>query len=147
MIRRLAFAMLCALSPLQSQTLQPEIRLDVLGPSPYSLEPGVGVVTPLGYYVRVSAGAGYALPLESSLAGDRWRGELLGRFTFDPFRQRRWALSIGGGVSYRRSATYLAAVVDLEGPAVRGVLPAVQAGISGGARVGIVLRRAVAGRR
>ena len=137
----------CVVSRLGAQTLQPEIRVDVFGPRPHSLEPGIGVVMPLGNYVRLSVGSGYALPLESSLAGERWRGEVLGRFTFDPFRQRRWALSLGGGVTYRRSTTVLAAIADVEGPAIRGVVPAIQAGVSGGGRVGIVLRRAVAGRR
>ena len=137
----------CVVSRLESQTLQPEIRVDVFGPRPYSLEPGVGVVMAIGNYVRASAGGGYAVPLESALGGERWRGEILGRFTFDPFRQRRWALSLGGGLTYRRSAVVLTAIADLEGPAIRAVVPAVQAGVSGGGRIGFVLRRAVAGRR
>jgi hypothetical protein len=132
---------------LHGQAFQPEVRLDGFGSRPYSLEPGIGIGIPLGNYVRASVGGGYALPLESSLDGERWRAEALGRFTFDPFRQRRWGLSIGGGVTYRRSRTYLAAIADLEGPAIRGFLPAIQGGVSGGARVGLVLRKAVAGRR
>jgi hypothetical protein len=145
--RLLGAAALCVATSMQAQTLQPEARLDVLGPRPYSVEPGIGVILPLGYYVRVSAGVGYALPIETSLGGNRWRTDLLARATFDPFRQQRWALSIGGGLSYRRSTTYLAAIVDMEGPEMRGLLPAFQVGVSGGVRAGVVLRRGRPGRR
>lgn len=147
MIRLLIAAAMCLAPSLQAQKVQPEVRLDVLGPRPYSVEPGIGVVLPMGNYVRVSAGAGYALPLETSLAGDRWRADLLARGTFDPFRQERWALSIGGGLSFRRSTTYLAAIAELEGPELSGLMPAFQVGVSGGVRVGFILRRAVPGRR
>ena len=147
MTRALSAALLCAAGSLHAQTLQPEVRLDVLGPRPYSAEPGLGATIPIGYYVRVSVGAGYALPLERTLAGNRWRADLLARATFDPFRQQRWALSLGGGLSYRRSTIYLAAIADVEGPALGPVVPAFQVGVSGGMRAGVVLRRAVPGRR
>jgi hypothetical protein len=132
---------------LHAQKLQPEVRLDVLGPRPYSVEPGVGVVLPLGYYVRVGGAVGYALPLEPTLSGRRWRADVIARGTLDPFRQQRWALSLGGGLSHRRSTTYIAAIMDLEGPEMRGLVPAVQVGVSGGVRAGVILRRAVPGRR
>jgi hypothetical protein len=124
----------------------PELRADVIGPRPYSVQPGAGATIALGTYARLSAVAGYAIRADSTYIADRWRADLLGRFLFDPFRQRRWALSVGGGVSVRRRA-YLAAIVELEGPVVSGWSPAVQAGVSGGLRGGFVLRRAVQGRR
>lgn len=142
-----AASLLVTASSLSGQTLQPEVRFDGLGPRPYSAEPGVGATYAAGYYARVSLGAGYALPLESSLNGNRWRADLLVRGTFDPFRQQRWGLSLGAGLSYRRSRTYLAVIMDLEGREVRGLLPALQVGVSGGPRVGLVLRRAIRGRR
>jgi hypothetical protein len=104
------------------------------------------VIIPLGYYVRVSADVGYGVRADSNLIAGRWRADLLTRVTLDPFRQQRWAFSIGGGLSFRRR-TYLAAIADLEGPALRGLLPALQVGVSGGYRVAVVLRRAVKGRR
>lgn len=134
-------------SALGAQTLQPEVRLDVLGPRPYAVGPGIGAILPLGYYVKLSAGLGYELPLEKGPTGDRWRTELLARATFDPFRQQRWAFSLGGGLTQRRSATYLAAIAEVEGPEMRGLIPALQVGVSGGLRAGLVLRRAVPGRR
>lgn len=140
-----AVALQCA-SALPAQRIQPELRLDVLGPRPYSVQPGVGAIVPLGSYARVSANAGYALEPHANSIGDRWRADLLARVTLDPFRQQRWGLSVGGGLSIRRH-TYVAAIVDLEGPAMHGMLPALQLGVSGGVRAGVMLRRAVAGRR
>lgn len=147
MNRILTAAALCLATSLHAQGLQPEMRLDVLGPRPYSVEPGIGVILPLGYYVRVGGGVGYALPLEPTLNGRRWRADVIARGTFDPFRQQRWALSLGGGLSHRRSNTYIAAIAELEGPEMRGLLPAFQVGVSGGVRAGVILRRAVPGRR
>jgi len=125
---------------------QPELRFDVLGPAPYAAQPGIGAVVPLGYYVRAGANVGYAPRANASLISEHWRADLITRVTLDPFREHRWALSIGGGLSVRRHL-YLAAVADLEGPEMRGVLPALQVGLSGGPRAGIVFRRAVKGRR
>jgi hypothetical protein len=125
---------------------QPEIRLDALGPRPYSVQPGAGMTIAFGNYARASAIVGYAVDADTNQIADRWRADLLGRFLFDPFRQQRWALSLGGGVSVRRRA-YLAAVAELEGPDVAGWRPAVHVGVSGGLRGGFVLRRGVAGRR
>jgi hypothetical protein len=131
----------------RAQFLQPELRLDVLGPAPVSIEPGVGATAVLGNYVRIGVAAGYDVRGDASRAGRRWRGDVLARVTLDPFRQQRWALSIGGGLSYRGSSTYLAALLDLEGPEGRGLLPAIQIGVSGGVRAGVILRRATRGRR
>ncbi len=130
----------------RGQRLQPEARVDVIGPGPYALHAGAGVVVPLGTYVRVSAGGAYGVRPVSGAGRSEWRGDLLGRATLDPFRQQRWALSVGGGITVR-SRAYLVAMVDLEGPAMRGVLPAFQVGVGGGLRAGVVLRQAMAGRR
>jgi hypothetical protein len=131
---------------LHAQTVQPEARFDVLGPRPYSLQPGVGAAIAMGNYVRAGIDVGYALEPRADLVAEHWRGDLLARVTMDPFREQRWGLSLGGGLSVRRH-TYLAAVLDLEGPAMRGVIPAMQVGLSGGVRAGVILRRAMKGRR
>lgn len=125
---------------------QPELRIDVVGPSPFSVQPGIGANVALGHYARISANIGYALTRDTNQIADRWRADLLGRFVLDPFRQQRWGLAVGGGLSIRRR-TYIAALLELEGPEVAGWLPALQAGVSGGFRAGLVMRRAIKGRR
>jgi hypothetical protein len=147
--RRVLFlgAMLALLAiPASAPAQQPEIRVDVLGPAPYSVQPGLGAIVPLGYYVRVSADVGYAPRSSASLIEEHWRADLFTRVTLDPFRQQRWALSIGGGLSVRRH-TYLAAIADVEGPEMHGVLPAFQLGLCGGVRAAVIFRGAVMDRR
>ena len=129
-----------------AQHLQPELRVDAFWPAPVSVQPGVGLTLPLGYYVRVSASAGYAPHGDARLIDDHWRGDLVARFLLDPFRQQRWGLSLGGGLSVREK-TYLAALLDLEGPEWHHVMPALEIGVSGGVRAGVVFRRAVRDRR
>lgn len=146
---RLAAALLLAVSSramAQSGPLQPEARVDVTGPSPYRWQPGLGLTVAAGAYARVSAVVSYLPQSDTRFIADHWRGDVIARVLLDPFRQARWGLSLGGGLSMRRRA-YIAAIVDIEGPALGGWVPAAQAGVSGGIRGGFVLRRAVSGRR
>lgn len=140
----LALVAACAAAPAAAQ--RPELRADVIGPPPYAVTAGAGLVLPFGYYVRASADVAYGTRRVSGRTDDEWRGDLLARFLFDPFAQERWGLSIGGGLSFRR-IPYLALVADVEGPSVHGIRAAVQAGVSGGWRFGLVLRRAIPDRR
>ena len=145
---RLAFSLLLA-APLVAQVAgaqQLELRGDVLGPHPASVQPGIGLTLFAGYYGRVTADVGYAPVSRADLVADHWRGDVIARFLFDPFREQRWALSLGGGLSFR-SRTYIAVIMDLEGPEMRGFLPAFQMGVSGGLRGALVLRRAKPQRR
>lgn len=125
---------------------QPELRLDVLGPSPYSLQPGAGANLALGTYTRAGVNAGLSTRPDSAALADRWRVDLIARFLLDPFRQQRWGVAVGGGLSIRRRA-FLVVILELEGPEYEGWLPALQIGASGGVRAGIVARRAVRQRR
>lgn len=129
----------------RARAQQPEIRGDVLGPRP-TYSAGAGLVVPFGYYVRGSADVSVGAQPTAGTTRAEWRGDILGRFLFDPFREQRWGVSVGGGLSLRRRL-YLALVADVEGPAVAGWAPALQAGVSGGWRAGVVLRRAIADRR
>lgn len=123
----------------------PELRTDaILGTVP-AAQGGVGVVFPMGYYVRLTTtvAGGVSRVDGESVAGGR--GDVLLRFLLDPFRESRWGLSAGGGASVRWEdrrgwRPFLAVVVDLEGPRSGGVSPAVQVGLGGGARVGLALR-------
>lgn len=125
-----------------------EVRVDYLGPNPDVVHAGVGVNVPTGTYLRVSlVGAGGASWDEGRTGGSA-RADVIGRFLFDPFRERRWGLSAGGGVSVRydqrnavhRWRPFLALVVDLEVPQTGSVAPALQLGLGGGARVGLIIR-------
>ena len=124
----------------------PEVRLDVLGGRPSSVQGAIGVEIPSGYYVRVGvlAGAGATLERDGSRAAGRV--DVLARFLLDPFRQSRWGFSAGAGVSLRadpgdRVRPRLLAALDLEGRrSRRGITPALQLGLGGGVRGGVGLR-------
>jgi hypothetical protein len=132
-----------------------EARLDYLGPNPNVVHGGLGVNVPAGTYLRVSlVGAGGA-SWDEGRTGGSVRADVIGRFLFDPFRERRWGLSAGGGLSVRYDEVetgrgwrpLLALIVDLEGPRTGSVAPALQVGLGGGGRVGLVVRGADSNRR
>lgn len=131
----------------QAQRALPEVRLDVIGPEPYSPQIGLGLNTAVGTYTRLTAAVGYG-PREATdgTRNGELRGDLLARVTLDPFRQQRWALALGGGLSVRRQP-YLALLVDVEAPGRNGWIPVLQLGVGGGARAGLILRRALLNRR
>jgi hypothetical protein len=150
----LASISLGAASPLGAQsaaastrvTVAPELRVDVLGGRQTSVQLGAGAQIPVGPYVRVGAIAGVGAPVTSGSSGAVGRLDVLARFLIDPFRQARWGLSAGGGVSLRAEARdrvrpNLLLVLDLEGPrSSRGFSPALQLGVGGGVRAGIGFR-------
>lgn len=123
----------------------PELRLDALLGQPGALQLGVGVAIPMGTYARLAViGAGGVASQDGETAGSA-RADVIMRFLLDPFRQERWGLSAGGGVSVRYDEgagwrPFLALVLDLEGPRTGALSPAVQLGLGGGARIGVVLR-------
>ena len=127
--------------------MSPEIRADVITRSSWtSLQLGAGVQVPMGYYVRLGldGGAGVDVGRSSSLRSAR--ADFLARFLFDPFRQQRWGVSAGAGVSLLarqgdRVRPLLLAALDVEGPrSANGMEPAFQLGLGGGIRLGVILR-------
>jgi hypothetical protein len=135
---------------LPTPSTHPEARLDVVAGHQPAVQAGVGLQIPMGYYVRVgfdvAAGvATYSLP--PSVSRVDARADLLVRFLLDPFRQSAYGLSLGGGVSARAEADdhvrpRLLVAVDLEGRrSAHGLVPALQLGLGGGLRVGVILRR------
>ena len=80
------------------------------------------------------------------------RVDALARFLLDPFAESAWGLSIGGGMSAlfasrARTHSYLVVVTDLEAPRIGVLIPALQLGLGGGVRVGVVIRGYQPGRR
>lgn len=135
---------------LPSPTVQPEARLDVIAGHQPAVQAGVGLQIPMGYYVRLgivgAAGGPTGRDAPSPRRADG-RADLLVRFLLDPFRQSAYGLSLGGGLSARaepgdRVRPRLLVAVDLEGRrSSHGLVPAVQVGLGGGVRIGVVLRR------
>ena len=147
-------ALTCMAVPARAQlphpTVQPELRLDVIAGHQSAVQLGAGAQIPMGYYVRVGIDGATGLPTGSEVPSPRRldaRADLLVRFLLDPFRQSAYGLSLGGGLSARaepgdRVRPRLLLAVDVEGRrSASGFVPAVQVGLGGGVRVGVLLRR------
>ena len=131
---------------------QPEARADAfLGPGG-GAELGIGVNLPVGYYTRASVTlAGGAVWVDHRAVGSG-RIDVVSRYLLDPFRELRWGLYAGAGISTRWDdsahwRSYLLVLAGIEGPVQRGWHTAFEAGLGGGARLAVVLRRARANGR
>jgi hypothetical protein len=136
------------------QPLQTEARLDGIFARTSGVEAGFGVSVPAGIYVRSGVVAGFG----AGRHGAEGRTDFITRFSLDPFRQSRWAPYAGGGISgrYRTkldggSRAYLLILLGVEGPLAvgrtSGWVPAVELGLGGGVRLGLVVRRGINARR
>ena len=117
-----------------------------------TLQAGVGVNLPLGSYARLELDGAGGVTRRADEDHHSGRGDAIVRFLLDPFAESPWGLSIGGGMSAlfaegARTHAYLVVVADVEGPRVGGIVPAVQVGLGGGLRVGLVARAYRPGRR
>ena len=141
-------------SQLPQQKFQSEIRLDAIFARSGGVEAAYGFTVPAGIYVRSGVVAG----IGAGLHGAEGRSDLVSRFSFDPFRQSRWAPYAGAGLSgrYRSqldggSRAYILIFLGVEGPLPLGEragwVPALEVGLGGGTRVGLILRRGVNARR
>jgi len=124
-----------------------EYRADaILGPGT-AAQGGAGVSVPLGVYVRLAVDASAGATWRDGNARGSGRVDAISRFLLDPFREVPVALSLGGGVSVPyvtgqgQLRPYLVVVVDVEGRARGPWTPALQLGLGGGTRIGLVLRR------
>jgi hypothetical protein len=136
------------------QKFQSEARLDAIFARSGAVEAAYGFTVPAGIYVRSGLVAG----IGAGRHGVEGRSDWVSRFSFDPFRQSRWAPYAGAGLSghYRSkldggSRGYLLVFLGVEGPLPLGErsgwVPAVEVGLGGGGRVGLILRRGVSARR
>jgi hypothetical protein len=136
------------------QKFQSEGRLDAIFARTAGVEAAYGLTVPVGIYVRSGIVAG----IGAGRHGVEGRTDFVSRFSFDPFRQTRWAPYAGAGLSGRYRSNldggdraYLLVFLGVEGPLPLGELsgwvPALEVGLGGGARVGLILRRGVNARR
>ena len=132
-----------------------ELRADAIDPRSTTngtLQAGAGVNMPLGIYVRLEVDGAGGVTRRDAVDHHSGRGDVLARFLLDPFRESPWGLSIGGGMSVlfadgARTHGYLVVIADLEAPRVGDIVPALQVGLGGGLRVGLVARAYRPGRR
>ncbi|HEY1952346.1 MAG TPA: hypothetical protein VGG76_06025 [Gemmatimonadaceae bacterium] len=153
-----ALGLLCLARPagaqVREQESQTEYRLDAIVAHTTGVEAGLGISIPAAIYMRSGLVAG----LGAGAHGVEGRTDFVSRFSLDPFRQSRWAPYAGGGLSgrYRSrldggSRAYLLLFLGVEGPLplgrTAGVVPAVELGLGGGARISLILRRGINARR
>ena len=131
---------------------QPEARADFIDARSAAAHLGLGFSVPASTYVRLGMVAAVGPAWSDDTAHVAGRVDGLVRFVVDPLREFRWAPYASGGIGalYDRNERWravLVGVLGIEGPPAGSVVPAVEIGFGGGARVGIALRRAMPGRR
>jgi hypothetical protein len=124
-----------------------EARVDALAGPPSAAQLGVGANVAAGYYIRVGLDAAAGPAWHDGATVLSGRVDLASRFLLDPFHESAWAPYAGGGFTAqwdrdgnRRGDLLL--LIGVEGPAHAGWRTAVELGLGGGARLGVVLRRA-----
>ncbi len=127
--------------------VQFEARLDALGGPPAGAEAGLGANIPAGYYARIGADVAAGAVSRGGEAVASARADVAARFLLDPFREFRWGPYVGAGFTtqWDQRANWrgdLLLLLGFEGPAHAGWRTSVELGLGGGARLGVVLRRA-----
>lgn len=136
----------------RSAPVQAGVRVDVLAARITALQTGLELSLPAGRNLRLALVGAAGASWKDGASGASARLEATGRFLLDPDFQRGWAPYAAGGVGARydrvgRWQGVLSLVLGMEGPRWGGVVPFVEAGWGGGARVGAGLRRSMPGRR
>jgi hypothetical protein len=136
----------------QAPRIQPEARADFIGSRAAAAHLGVGVSVPASTYVRLGVVGAVGQAWSGGDASIAGRVDALVRFIVDPLREFRWAPYATGGIGgiydgQEKWRGVLVGALGIEGPATGRIVPAVEVGFGGGARVGVVVRRAMRGRR
>lgn len=140
LIQRFSVFLLFAVKA-ESQSI--EGRIDAIAAGPAAIHVGAGFTVPMGTYVRAGADAA----IGSSRDGISGRVDGFARFHLDPLRQHRWAPYGGGGLTARfddnRSTRYyLLVFLGIDGPVSHKLSTSFEAGLGGGGRIGVIVRRA-----
>ena len=146
-----AIAAMPARALAQSDSFKPavqfEMRADLLAGPPAGAQVGAGANVTAGSYIRIGADAALGASSRDGGAVASGRVDLVSRYLLDPFRQFRLGPYVGGGFTaqWDRRANWrgdLLVLIGVEGPVHAGWRTAVELGLGGGARLGVVLRRA-----
>lgn len=142
----LSAANAAALAAQQEPTAYPELRADAIFGGRSTAQGGVGIVAPVGVYVRFDLDGAVGATWHDGTSSAVGRVDAIARFLLDPLRENNVGFSIGGGLSAPITGDgfrtpYLTLVVDVEGRRRDGWTPGIQLGLGGGARIGFVLRR------
>lgn len=127
--------------------VQFELRADAISGPPPGGQLGVGANVPAGAYVRLGIDAAAGAAARDGAAFASARVDAAARYLLDPYGEFKWAPYVGGGLTaaWDRRGTRradLLLIAGVEGPAKGGWRTALEVGLGGGARLGIVLRRA-----
>ena len=122
-----------------------ELRGDALVARVTSAQLGAGANVPLGNYVRLGATGAVGNTFVGSRARPSGRVDLIARFLLDPYRENRWGPYACGGMSALHDDGgdwngAIVAVIGLEGPATAARRTALEVGLGGGTRIGVVVR-------
>ncbi|HEX8848751.1 MAG TPA: hypothetical protein VF761_04385, partial [Gemmatimonadaceae bacterium] len=125
---------------------RPELRVDATSAHVSRLEGSLGAVVPMGIYARLALSAGGGVARVEGESRRAARADAIARFELDPLRQRARSVYLGGGVTYfatekERGRGYLALVAGWELKTRAGWVPTIEAGLGGGARLGVTLKR------
>lgn len=125
-----------------------EGRVDVIGAKNSTAQAGIGILMFGGTYVRT----GIVGAVGATKDGLSSRADGFALFHLDPFRESHWAPYGGAGLSARfdegsRPRAYLLVFAGVDGLVKNGLTTSFEAGLGGGARLGVIIRQAVAERR
>lgn len=140
--------LICLLLPIAAKSQDIEGRIDAITNGPAAAHAGVGFSVSAGTYAR----SGIDGAIGISAGGLSGRVDLFTRFHLDPFREHRWAPYGAGGITARfdhdrKMRAYILLVAGIDGPVADGVAMSFEAGLGGGGRIGVVIRKAAAKRR
>jgi hypothetical protein len=132
----------------QGSRVAPEARLDAIIARRTAVQPAVGADIALSREIRLELAAGLGVSAgKGGSAGVSARTDVIMRFLIDPNHAMHWSPYLGGGVGARydrgpdwRGVAIL--VAGASGPRHGNWAPFVEAGLGGGVRLGIGLRRA-----
>ena len=149
----LGAACLALLAPRAARAQQhpvtvPELRFDATSSHVPRLELSGGAVIPVGIYVRLALTVGAGVAKQHDTYEKVARADAIARFELDPLKQHSHGAYVGGGLSLLgregpHVRAYLALVGGFELKQRAGWVPTIEAGLGGGARVGVSLRRAM----